>query len=62
LSKTPSGSVSLFVAWMSEHTEVSDSELAKLEAPTMRHAMSGDPLPGCSAPRYVPQRSASGHG
>ncbi|MDQ6647790.1 MAG: BlaI/MecI/CopY family transcriptional regulator, partial [Pseudomonadota bacterium] len=27
-----SGSVSPFVAWMSEHAEVSDSELSELEA------------------------------
>jgi predicted transcriptional regulator len=32
VEKTLSGSVSPFVAWMSEHAEVSDSELAELEA------------------------------
>ncbi|MBQ4855972.1 BlaI/MecI/CopY family transcriptional regulator [Rhodanobacter sp. B2A1Ga4] len=32
VEKTLSGSVSPFVAWMSEHGEVSDSELAELEA------------------------------
>lgn len=32
VEKTLSGSVSPFVAWMSEHAEVSDTELAELEA------------------------------
>jgi predicted transcriptional regulator len=32
VEKTLSGSVSPFVAWMSEHAEVSDDELAELEA------------------------------
>ena len=32
VEKTLSGSVSPFVAWMSERTEVSDAELAELEA------------------------------
>jgi predicted transcriptional regulator len=32
VEKTLSGSVSPFVAWMSEHAEVSDTELAQLEA------------------------------
>jgi predicted transcriptional regulator len=32
VEKTLSGSVSPFVAWMSEHAEVSDSELSELEA------------------------------
>lgn len=32
VEKTLSGSVSPFVAWMSERTDVSDSELAELEA------------------------------
>lgn len=32
VEKTLSGSVSPFVAWMSERTEVSDTELAELEA------------------------------
>ncbi len=32
VEKTLSGSVSPFVAWMSEHAEVSDSELAELES------------------------------
>ena len=32
VEKTLSGSVSPFVAWMSEHAEVSDNELAELEA------------------------------
>jgi predicted transcriptional regulator len=32
VEKTLSGSVSPFVAWMSEHAEVSDEELAELEA------------------------------
>ncbi|OOG62858.1 methicillin resistance protein [Rhodanobacter sp. B04] len=32
VEKTLSGSVSPFVAWMSEHAKVSDTELAELEA------------------------------
>ena len=32
VEKTLSGSVSPFVAWMSEHAEVSETELAELEA------------------------------
>ncbi len=32
VEKTLSGSVSPFVAWMSEHAQVSDSELSELEA------------------------------
>jgi predicted transcriptional regulator len=32
VEKTLSGSVSPFVAWLSEHAEVSDTELAELEA------------------------------
>lgn len=32
VEKTLSGSVSPFVAWMSEHADVSDDELAELEA------------------------------
>ena len=32
VEKTLSGSVSPFVAWMSEHAEVSDTELAELQA------------------------------
>jgi predicted transcriptional regulator len=32
VEKTLSGSVSPFVAWMSERAEVSDTELAELEA------------------------------
>jgi predicted transcriptional regulator len=32
VEKTLSGSVSPFVAWMSEHADVSDNELAELEA------------------------------
>lgn len=32
VEKTLSGSVSPFVAWMSEHAQVSDDELAQLEA------------------------------
>lgn len=32
VEKTLSGSVSPFVAWMSEHAEVSDNELSELEA------------------------------
>ncbi|MGH8158939.1 MAG: BlaI/MecI/CopY family transcriptional regulator [Rhodanobacter sp.] len=32
VEKTLSGSVSPFVAWMSEHAEVSDTELTELEA------------------------------
>ena len=32
VEKTLSGSVSPFVAWMSERAEVSDDELAELEA------------------------------
>ncbi|OOG48521.1 BlaI/MecI/CopY family transcriptional regulator [Rhodanobacter sp. C01] len=32
VEKTLSGSVSPFVAWLSEHAEVSDTELAQLEA------------------------------
>jgi predicted transcriptional regulator len=32
VEKTLSGSVSPFVAWMSERTDVSDNELAELEA------------------------------
>lgn len=32
VEKTLSGSVSPFVAWMSEHAEVTDDELAELEA------------------------------
>ncbi len=32
VAKTLSGSVSPFVAWMSEHADVSDHELAELEA------------------------------
>ncbi|HEY8585547.1 MAG TPA: BlaI/MecI/CopY family transcriptional regulator [Rhodanobacter sp.] len=32
VEKTLSGSVSPFVAWLSEHAEVSDNELAELEA------------------------------
>jgi len=32
VEKTLSGSVSPFVAWMSEHAQVSDDELAELEA------------------------------
>ena len=37
VEKTLQGSVSPFVAWMSQRTEVSDNELAELEALSLIH-------------------------